>query len=182
MVASTACSLGSGSRGVGWNNWDQTPRQAPRRYPNFEVQRVRRQGPKPGPFRKSGPNAPVNRRLVPVAPAPEQDQVRIRPQRPAAQKRILKEYQPENRVPEQFAEDVDRYNFAPAPEPVYRKQAPAPVRQERPVSPVSRYSANDRVDIDSDISESIAVPHEQHDLEAAVHAGAAGYRGVSNTG
>ena len=57
------------------------------------------------------------------------------------------------------------------PQRVYKEAAPVP----RPSKVYERNAV-----VDSDISESGHVPSHQHDLEAAVHAGAAAYNGVGS--
>ena len=102
------------------------------------------------------------------------------------ERRQLKQYptQQEN-APEYNYRDAERYNFEP--EPVYEepqetfKQAPRPYKQPPRPSNVYERSASvrqaDRKQ-DNEISESHVIPHEQRNIEAAVHAGAAGYSGV----
>ena len=199
LVSASVLGLAAGSRG-----WDD---QGPRRYsPYAEVMRVRRQ--QQGPQRAQGvrikpfggnaplgpqrvqPQRPVNRRqgafpqnrrLVPLAPveAPRQQARPVQAASNTAEKRVLKTYQPEYNDYEYEPEPVQ---YKRQPEPVQFKRQPEPERPQRVYEPKPVYERSPvRADKrqDSAISESIAVPREQHDLEASVHAAANGYRGVS---
>ena len=76
-------------------------------------------------------------------------------------------FQPEAERFQPEAELADYYE----PEPVYRRQAQAQLSRAD-----TRQTADKRQD--SALGESVARPHHQTDLEASVHAAAAGYTGV----
>ena len=105
-----------------------------------------------------------------------QEQIRIRPS-PAevaqvAEKRVIQSYEPE------FQEFDNQYNkYQSEPEPVRQSQQQSPVYQRQ--SPV-RQVADKRQD--NDLSESVARPQHQTDLEASVQAAAAGYPGGVRSG
>merc|ERR1719412_1253689 len=93
-------------------------------------------------------------------------------QPPVAEDRVAQQYrerfQPEAERFQPEAELADYYE----PEPVYRRQAQAQHSRAD-----TRQTADKRQD--SALGESVARPHHQTDLEASVHAAAAGYTGES---
>lgn len=141
---------------------------------------LRGQAPRPSLERRLGP-APQNRRLRPAVP---QQRPQVRPQQekapvlPEAESRRFQEFRPE---PEVFEDNFE--NYYEEPEPVYQRE-PEPVYQPRPQRQSSGANrapirtADKRLDVDSDLSESVPIPSQQRDIEAAVHAGAAGFQPV----
>merc|ERR1719295_657767 len=98
---------------------------------------------------------------------------RLRPAQPVQlERRRLQEYQPQRDLDnfQDYREPQREENFQGyrKPQRVYKEAAPVP----RPSKVYERNAV-----VDSDISESGHVPSHQHDLEAAVHAGAAAYNG-----
>ena len=128
---------------------------------------LRGQAPRPSLERRQGP-VPQNRRLRPAAPhklRPQPEQV---PALPEAEARRFQQFRPE---PEVFEDNFEKYYEEP--EPVYQ---PRPQRQSAQRAPIR--IADKRLDVDSDLSESVPIPSQQRDIEAAVHAGAAGFQPV----
>ena len=150
--------------------------------PQRILQRVglRGQAPRPSLERRQGAPA-QNRRLRPAPPQrapvrPQQEPVPVLPE--AAEARQFQNYRPE---PEVFEDNFD--NYYEEPEPVYQREpepqyAPRPQRQSGGYKRAGVRVADKRLDVDSDLSESVPVPSQQRDLEAAVNAGAAGFQPV----
>jgi len=195
LLVATLATSSLGSRGWGGDSWKQEQRRFPN---NYEVQRVRRQqeqrplsprllpnfggglrrkgpvpnGPRPVLEKRQGA-APVgfqNRQFKKV----NQEQIRIRPApaevAPVAEKRVIQSYEPK------FQDFDSQYNrYQPEPEPVRQSQQ-SPVYQRQPPAPVRQQQVADKRQ-DNDLSESVARPHHQTDLEASVQAAAAGYPG-----
>merc|ERR1719412_2976789 len=102
---------------------------------------------------------------------PERFQPEAERFQPEAERRFQPEaerFQPEAERFQPEAESADYYE----PEPVYRRQAQAQHSRAD-----TRQTADKRQD--SALGESVARPHHQTDLEASVHAAAAGYTGES---
>ena len=145
-----------------------------------EQERVRRQGGArplaPAPRRRPAEpkfqprRGPItqNRQLRPA-----QTFRASQPQPELAERRVLQSYEREE---DSFQAYPDTRIKAPArrPErPEIFERAERPERPERP----ERQAL-----LDSEISESVPAPSHQRDIEAAVHAGAAAYNGVSREG
>ena len=136
---------------------------------------LRAQAPRPSLERRQG-TAPTNRRLRPAAPQQLRPQPDQAPALPEAEARRFQQLRPE---PEVFEENYEKYYEEPElayqrePEPVYQ---PRPQRQSAQRAPIR--TADKRLDVDSDLSESVPIPSQQRDIEAAVHAGAAGFQPV----
>ena len=100
----------------------------------------------------------------------------LRPALPEAEARRFQQLRPE---PEVFEDNFEKYYEDP--EPVYQRE-PEPVYQPRPQRQSGQRApirnADKRLDVDSDLSESVPIPSQQRDIEAAVHAGAAGFQPV----
>ena len=134
-----------------------------------EQQRVRRQG-------GARPLAPAQRRR----PAEPQFQARRAPIMQNRQLRPAQAFRPsqpqpelaERRVLQSYEREEDSFQAYPDT----RIKAPA----RRPERPERRPERPERQALlDSEISESVPAPSHQRDIEAAVHAGAAAYNGVS---
>ena len=144
---------------------------------------LRGQAPRPSLERRQGP-APQNRRLRPAAPQQLRPQPDQAPALPEAEARRFQQLRPE---PEVFEDNFEKYYEEPEPvyqrepEPVYQRE-PEPVYQPRPQRQSAQKApirnADKRLDVDSDLSESVPIPSQQRDIEAAVHAGAAGFQPV----
>ena len=136
---------------------------------------LRGQAPRPSLERRQGP-APQNRRLRPAAPQQLRPQPEQAPALPEAEARRFQQLRPE---PEVFEDNFEKYYEEP--EPVYQRE-PEPVYQPRPQRQSGQRApirnADKRLDVDSDLSESVPIPSQQRDIEAAVHAGAAGFQPV----
>ena len=147
-----------------------------------EQQRFRRQGggrPLAGPQRRRpadlqpqprrGPAFSQNRQLRPA-------QTFRASQPQLAERRVLESYEreednfqryPDTRMKESYEREEDNFQDTVQRYPDPRMKAPAR-RPERKAAI-----------LDSEISESVPAPSHQRDIEAAVHAGAAAYKGVS---
>ena len=144
---------------------------------------LRAQAPRPSLERRQG-TAPTNRRLRPAAPQQLRPQPDQAPALPEAEARRFQQLRPE---PEVFKDNFEKYYEEPEPvyqrepEPVYQRE-PEPVYQPRPQRQSAQRApirtADKRLDVDSDLSESVPIPSQQRDIEAAVHAGAAGFQPV----
>ena len=136
---------------------------------------LRGQAPRPSLERRQGP-VPQNRRLRPAAPQQLRPQPEQVPALPEAEARRFQQFRPE---PEVFEDNFEKYYEEP--EPVYQRE-PEPVYQPRPQRQSAQRApiriADKRLDVDSDLSESVPIPSQQRDIEAAVHAGAAGFQPV----
>ena len=123
------------------------------------------------------PSPPVNRRLRPAQPEKQAFRPEPAPAPQQPEKRVLQTYKPVE--PQQFESESIRAETYDQYEPEQYQPRPVVQRQpERPIYERSPVRADKRQD-DSIVEESIAVPREQHDLQASVHAAANGYRGVS---
>ena len=146
-----------------------------------------------GPRQRPGPG---EERRAPIT-----QNRRLRPAQPVLERRRLQEYQPQRdqenfqgysepqRDQESFRESQRKQdNFQDYREPQrdpksfqgYRKPQRDRVYKEAAAVPRPSKVYERNAVVDSDISESGHVPSHQHDLEAAVNAGAAAYNGVSS--